>query len=130
MPNTALLEHLATVVRHHIEHNSPLDMKRWWDEDCGCVSGWAAQDRYFRALGLGVVQSRTSYKQNIVVLQRFKLGQPYYLYGFDALERLFELDEYQADYLFGDNPHSQKRDTVKSWYDVLERVYDVIRGDV
>ena len=125
MPNTEHLEKLADVVRYHIKHDTPLDMSTWW-HPCGtfgCLAGWAAQDAYFKRLGLKVTQG--VYGANRTGMISFE-GFP----GILAVERLFDLDEHQAAYLFGNNPEITGADAIEDWHEALSRINEVIRGEV
>jgi len=133
MPDIALLEHLAEVVRQRIDADSALDMSVFW-HPCGtfgCVAGWAAHDPHFQALGL-VVQSGTyaGNRQGAIMLQRYRAGVPYTIAGFDALTELFALDEVQVAYLFGDAPLFTGFERIIDWHDALSRIYEVLRGEV
>lgn len=133
MPNVLHLEKLADVVRYHITADSVLDMACFW-HPCGtfgCIAGWAAHDPYFKDLGLEVLPgSYAGNRAGVLVLWRRKDGKPYAYRDFDALETLFELDDYQACYLFGNNPESTGCDLIEDWDDALLRIQEVIRGDV
>lgn len=133
MAHTAHLEKLQELVRYHITQDTPLDMSVFW-HPCGtfgCMAGWAAHDSYFQELGLRVTSG--TYKgnrQGEIVLCRQHKAQPYYIQGFEALKELFELDETQCAYLFGDAPLFTNFERIDDWHDALSRIGDVLRGDV
>jgi len=133
MPHHEHLEELARIVRHHNALGTPLDMGCFWSV-CGthgCIAGWAAQDDYFRDLGLAVMPAKVGgNRHGVLVLWQRKGGQPHALQAFDALEHLFELDAYQAAYIFGDNPIITGAETITCWGDALSRIQEVLRGDV
>lgn len=133
MPNTEHLEELTRVVRYHNAKGTPLDMSVFW-HPCGtfgCIAGWAARDPYFRDLGLEVLPGAyQGNRQGVLILWRKRNGQPYAYRDFEALEVLFELDELQAAYLFGDAPLITGFDRIDDWDEALSRIGEVIRGEV
>jgi hypothetical protein len=132
MPNVLFLGELARVVRQRRAAGSPLTMEAWARVTaCGtahCLAGWAACDPFFRELGLRCVPSAGPH--GALFLQRRQDGKPVYLEGFEALQELFELDDYQSNYLFGDNPWASNVDRIESWDDALSRINEVIRGEI
>ncbi len=132
MPDLDKLGHLRRVVLARIETDDPLDMSVFW-HPCGtfgCVAGWAAQDPFFQSIGLKVVQGRYGGNaQGVLLWERRRFGVPYTLSAFAALEELFGLDEWQACYLFGNNPEITGAEPPADWHEVLSRVDEVIRGD-
>jgi hypothetical protein len=139
MPDVALLTLLEDIARARMLEDVPLDMSTFW-HPCGtfgCLAGWAAQDPRFAAMGLslepGTYGGRTSTgnRQGCLLLHRKRNGEPYMLTNFDALASLFDLDDYQVAYLFGDNdPNVTGYERIIDWMDCLERIGEVRRGEV
>lgn len=133
MPNVDHLRQLKRVVYEQIAADSPLDMSTFW-HPCGtfgCLAGWAAHDDYFRSKGLQVMPGK--YGGNyfgVLVLWLKKEGAPHAMQDFKALEHFFELDAYQACYLFGNNPDATGHDAIVDWHDALARINEVISGEV
>ncbi len=133
MPDRDHLSQLRRVVKERIAADSPIDMSVFW-HPCGtfgCVAGWAARDPYFKAQGLSLIPG--TYKGNFmgtITLRRAKMGQLLLLSDFRALRELFDLDEYQACYLFGNNPEITGCDAIVDWDDALQRVDEVMSGEV
>lgn len=137
MPNTLMLRELSRVVRHHIAHDTPLHMGAWARElpaqeghECGtvfCVAGHAACDPFFRSKGLEVALGGV---HGQLRLRQFTNNVPSYLTGFAAIEHLFELDELQSAYIFGDNPWYSGMETASGWHEVLNRIEEVMRGEI
>lgn len=138
MPHTEHLEKLQEVVRYHIAAGTPLDMSVFWHPcgTMGCVAGWAAHDPYFQDLGLQVLPGTypgnggVGNRQGVLILWRKRNGESYAYRDFDALKVLFDLDEPQCAYLFGDAPLFTSFERIDDWHDALSRIQDVLRGDV
>lgn len=133
MPNNDLLDILADIARQRQQADSPLDMSVFW-HPCGtfgCLAGWAAQDERFKALGLQVLPGAYGgNQQGVLVLWRKRGGVPYAFRNFDALKELLDLDEFQACYLFGNNPDNFGVENIVDWQDCLDRIEEVRRGEV
>jgi hypothetical protein len=133
MPDLLLLEQLKRVAAQRQAEDASLDMSVFWHPcgSFGCLAGWAARDPFFAALGLKVLQGAYGGNtQGVLLWERRKDGVPYHLSSFKALEALFGLDEFQACYLFGNNPDNFGVENVIDWEDAIERIEEVIRGDV
>lgn len=133
MPHVEHLTKLADIVRYHIAQDDPLDMSVFW-HPCGtfgCLAGWAARDPYFRELGLEVLPGAYGgNRQGVLILWRRMNGQPYAYRDFDALKELFELDEVQVAYLFGDAPLMTGFERTDDWHEALSRIQEVLRGEI
>lgn len=128
MPDLLLLDKLRDVVNDCIVKDVPLDQSTWW-HPCGtfgCVAGWAAHYEPFISMGLRVVGG--SYGN----LGYYRAGNILYAgkSDIDALMLLFDLDYYQACYLFGNNPEITGQENTIDWYDALSRINEVMRGDI
>ena len=133
------LEQLLRVATERKHANSALDMSCWW-HPCGtfgCLAGWAAHDPFFEELGLRVLPgtyagngSGTIHNQGVLILWLRANGKPAPLNYFEALQYLFELDEHQALYLFGNNPDATMHDAIVDWDDAIERIKDVMEGRI
>lgn len=134
MPNNDLLDLLADIARQRKQADDPLDMSVFWHPcgSFGCLAGWAARDPRFQEMGLKVLPGAYGgNQQGVLLLERKRNGEPYTIQGFDALTQLFDLDDYQVGYLFGDqNPEVTGYERIVDWDDCLERIGEVRRGEV
>lgn len=133
MPDVQLLSLLEGVAQQRLLEDAALDMSVFW-HPCGtfgCLAGWAAHDRRFQQLGLQIIPGAyAGNRQGSLVLWRKRDGEPYAHRGFDALKLLFDLDEFQACYLFGNNPDNFGVENIVDWHDAIVRIGEVMRGEI
>jgi hypothetical protein len=126
MPDMDRLERLIRVLKTVRDMKGNLNPRVWLAGHSACFGGWAARDKGFREMGLvGQQPEEAGHRQ----------GNIYYditprQWGFDALQKFFDLDDYQTNYLFADNPWLCGFDAARSFDEEIGRIREVLRGEV
>lgn len=127
MPDVVRLEELKRILAGVRDLKGELNMKVWVCGTAACIGGWAARNAKFRALGLDFqTPEQCGGRHGNIVLWR----KPKPLWGFNALEHFFDLDETQANYLFADNPCATGFDPIKSFDEGIARIDEILRGEI
>lgn len=126
MPDLVRLEHFVTVLKTVRDRGYGIRMRGWISGWNACYGGWAARDVTFQREGLiGLQPEEAGNKRGAVYLD----VKPR-LMGFDALRVFFDLDHFQTDYLFADNPWLLGFDDALTCDEEIVRIREIMRGEV